>query len=167
MVALVFCGEEGGGGGGRGGAVAARGSRGVGAGAEDGEAVGEREEDGLRDGDEGEEDHAEALPQRQRALRPLLSPHRRNHETQRKISRNGLQERIAIATTTHHVVGGESEAEARVHGERGRRPCQLCSRRRGSRVNWKSQRRPCRPGGSCRSCTALRAHWPVKQNRGQ
>ena len=82
MVALVFCGEEGGGGsgGGRAGAIAARG-RGVGAGAEDGEAVGEGEEDGLRDGDEGEEDRAEALPQRQRALRPLLA-HRRNHETQ-------------------------------------------------------------------------------------
>uniref|UniRef100_A0A0A9DKL3 CBL06 n=1 Tax=Arundo donax TaxID=35708 RepID=A0A0A9DKL3_ARUDO len=79
---VLLGGEEdgGGGGGGRVGRAAVGGG-----GAEVGEAVCEDEEDGLGDGDEGEENRAQALPQRQRA-RP-------------------------------HVAGGETEAEARVHGE--------------------------------------------------
>lgn len=59
VVTLVHLGGEGG----RASAEATRGGR-VGSGAEVGEAVGEGEDDGLGNGDEGEEDRAEALPQR-------------------------------------------------------------------------------------------------------
>jgi hypothetical protein len=64
-VVLLGVDERGGGGGRR--PCAAGG--GGGAGAEVGQAAGEDEEEGFGDGDEREEDGAEALPQRQRALR--------------------------------------------------------------------------------------------------
>jgi hypothetical protein len=63
-VVLLGVDERGGGGGRR--PCAAGGG---GAGAEVGQAAGEDEEEGFGDGDEREEDGAEALPQRQRALR--------------------------------------------------------------------------------------------------
>jgi len=53
---------------------------------------------------------------------------------------------------TYHVAGGETEAEAGVHGSRVAPWGEL-----------ESLRRWCRLGGSWHSCAALRAHWAVKQ----
>lgn len=116
--------------GGSGGAAVAGGGGGGGRREEVGEAVGEREEDGLGNGDERQERRAQPLPHRQRARRLLQIQNPTKQKKEIKHSSKKRQRRRAATgdeqvadPPTHHVVVGEAEAVARLHGCKFNHPC--------------------------------------------
>lgn len=80
----------------------------------------------------------------------IINGEKQNWDTSRK----------ELQPLTHHVLGGESEAGSSSPWRTGARGSSVALLP-AERMKWKA----CGVGGSCRSCAALRAHWPVKQSR--